>query len=648
MRRKINHLFLFYKMQNKYKNLILVILLCCSASFCFGQNANDCIRASDLINTSAKKCYGNWYVSNSDSRIQYRVRGPIETSSSTLTYNKTQKLYRWDIEFKYTGSNAICATKQEYEGNINNFSVKGCYFPGETHTDVCYTLSNKETIKINIGNIVEYSLKPNGTANAIFDKKGRAWYKVLSKDEKGNETNLKSNIGNKQNTNTTNKIPNNTYQKITSLQQISTANEEDLRQLTDDQLKDLILKWFIAGEGNYHLREYHRDNDFLYVDAKNCYKQIQIPFSYMSCPAKPINENDENYIGTSNGKGIYVDWSLETKIYGKDEYYSLRPFRDNFAGISIAKDRTGNNTKGTFLSYNSVIFNFGDPIRTAFWKESGCIGFSYENEEDMQILITLVRLLNLKQYSSNEVFEYSQGNYYTTKVDNNKKDKYLYTGKSTSNQTGNKPKTNNQSNSSPISEKKEPTSTNNIDANKAYELEVINSNNLAKTTTLSNDVLIYIAKEYDKNKDFKMALEYYEAAAIKGDTRAMYYTAKYYYEPYNTFGCKDAKSYSVKDIKKSKFWFEKGVSLDDLWCLEGLGSLYKHLNDCKKALECWEKAVAKNSYSAMNWIGDIYCYGCDSIKKDPYLAKEWWRKACKAGCYGCCDKIGLASHYGCD
>lgn len=655
MRKEITTLFVAYKQQSKIKNLMLILLLCCTVSLCFGQNANDCIPASTLINTTEKKCYGSWYVCNTDSRIQYRVRGPIKTSNSALTYNKSQQLYRWDIEFKYTGTNAICAGVQEYEGNINNFATKSCYFPNETHTDECYTLSNKTTISINIKKIVEYSLEPNGTANAIFDKKRRAWYKILSKEEKNNETNPNTNIGNKQNGNNT--AANSSIkssQTITSLEQIASAGEESLRKLTDDQLKDFIVKWFTAFTLN--TKNIHRDNDFLYVDNLP-YTSITIPFSYMSYPPKPVNQNDMSYLGMSNGSPVHVTWQKEDPRQDETWFwpggislecgnimYENRPDFKGYISYPMVSQRDHYNPQDEYShkyvdnnKKNYLYYNAGYKV----------IKFSAGNTDNKEIIRTLIRLLNLKEYNSNEVFKFSNEKYlwFSTEVDEKKKGMYLYTGKTTNNPTTSN---NKQNGSIQILEKKVDVPIKKEVKKASEEIEIINSNNLAKTTSLSKDALIYVAKEYDENKDFKNALEYYEAAAIKGDVDAMLWVGKCYYHAYYSSGCKDAKSYILNDYKKAKFWLEKGANLDYLGFIEELGHMYNYFKDGENALLWFKKALDKKSWNAMDWIASIYCQGCGSVKKDPYLAKEWWSKACVAGNKDCCIKLGLTSHYGCD
>ena len=84
-----------------------------------------------------------------------------------------------------------------------------------------------------------------------------------------------------------------------------------------------------------------------------------------------------------------------------------------------------------------------------------------------------------------------------------------------------------------------------------------------------------------------------------------------------------------KDLKKAKFWFEKGAAAGDAGSMVNLGFMHNHAmgvpKDYKKALELYRKAADLGDGQAMHNIGYMYRHG-QGVPKDPKKAEEWTRK----------------------
>jgi hypothetical protein len=257
------------------------------------------------------------------------------------------------------------------------------------------------------------------------------------------------------------------------------------------------------------------------------------------------------------------------------------------------------------------------------------MNFNY-NYDNLFVLINELNNVNNSTGNSNQqsIQQNSSSNNQTTSLENSN-------NATTNKVSNNKTNTQKEKNDKYKTELKKTNNT--IETDLDFERSIIENNNLAKSK-LTTSMLIQKAEEFYNNKQYQNSVEYYEAAAIRGNINAMHECGSYYRGFYmcNGVSCVEL------NYPKSRFWLKKAAQKGDESSMLSLGFLCMQGNDVSvdydKAKEWFKMAADKGDAWGMYHIGNLYKSGGNGLQKDVSKAREWFAKACKAGHKDACDE----------
>ena len=129
---------------------------------------------------------------------------------------------------------------------------------------------------------------------------------------------------------------------------------------------------------------------------------------------------------------------------------------------------------------------------------------------------------------------------------------------------------------------------------------------------------------YEKNGQYKIAIECYIKAAEAGISGAMCRLGLLYFEGKGGF----------KNYNEAFKWYKKAANAGVSSAMLKLGLLYQNgkgvQQDCREAAKWYKKAAEDGEDYAMIYIGYLYLLG-DGVKKDSNEAIKWFRKAAEVG-----------------
>ena len=126
---------------------------------------------------------------------------------------------------------------------------------------------------------------------------------------------------------------------------------------------------------------------------------------------------------------------------------------------------------------------------------------------------------------------------------------------------------------------------------------------------------------YSHPQNDKLAIKWWEEAAIQGHAMASYNLASMYF-----FGAKDVK----KDLDKSIQWLEKADILGFLDAPYKFGGIYFKKKDYSKAAQWFKKAAIQGHPLAQADLGLMYSKG-KGVPQNDELAAQWLKKAAIQG-----------------
>lgn len=149
-----------------------------------------------------------------------------------------------------------------------------------------------------------------------------------------------------------------------------------------------------------------------------------------------------------------------------------------------------------------------------------------------------------------------------------------------------------------------------------------------RAAALGNDkALLLLGDACFDNSETEQALDYYEKAADKGNTEAMFNLADYY----ESLGYKEPRYYVT-----ATDWYQKAAQAGNADAMDGLATNYELgwgvAENHQEAFRWYSKAAELGNADSMNSLGDYYSFDIDDESRD-YSAEavSWYLKAAAAG-----------------